>query len=205
MGAIRRSFKHLDGQMFSKLFKALVRPHLEYANCVWSPSLKKDITALENVQRRATKQVPGMRDLSYPERLKALELPTLVYRRLRGDMIEVYKILSNVYDSNVADILHLHSDHVARKNIRGNSKKLFKMRARLNVRKHFFTHRVVEIWNQLPNTVVEAPSVFSFERRLDKLWKNQGLVYDYKECINKSLFLPAGMTNNDSDAEDLCI
>ena len=57
MGVIRRSFKSLDLSSFAKLFKCLVRPHLEYVAPVWNPHLKKDITTLENVQRRATKQV----------------------------------------------------------------------------------------------------------------------------------------------------
>ena len=61
-GAIRRSFEYLDKDTFKKLYTALVRPHLEYANAVWNPYKKKDITTLENVQRRATKMVPGLGD-----------------------------------------------------------------------------------------------------------------------------------------------
>ena len=70
------------------LYKVLVRPHLEYANQIWTPHLIKNITAVENVQRRATKMIPGLRDLEYEQRLFKLRLPTLAYRRLRGDMIE---------------------------------------------------------------------------------------------------------------------
>lgn len=92
MGVVRRSYRSLTPTNFCLLFKALVRPHLEYAAPVWSPHLKKDCKALEDVQRRATKQVQQLKGLTYPERLQRLKLPTLVYRRLRGDMIEVYKI-----------------------------------------------------------------------------------------------------------------
>ena len=70
VGAIRRSFEYLDKNTFKKLYAALVRPHLEYANVVWNPYKKKDITTLENVQRRATKMVPGLGDKSYDGRLK---------------------------------------------------------------------------------------------------------------------------------------
>ena len=69
-----------------------MRPHIEYAQSVWSPYLKKHIHMIENVQRRARKVIPGFIKISYEERLKKLKLPTLKYHRLRGDMIEVYKI-----------------------------------------------------------------------------------------------------------------
>ena len=64
MGIIRRSRTHLDNDMFLKLYKALVHPHSEYAAVVWSPYYKKYIKEIENVQRRATKQIPGISDLS---------------------------------------------------------------------------------------------------------------------------------------------
>ena len=72
---------------FSQLFRALVRPHLEYAQAVWQPYKRMHIDAIERVQRRATKKVQGLHDLEYPERLNRLGLPTLAFRRLRGDMI----------------------------------------------------------------------------------------------------------------------
>ena len=101
MGIIRRTFEYLDDKCFSTVFKSLVRPHTEHANQVWSPYLMKHITALENVQRRATKLIPGYKELDYKERLKRLNLPTLSYCRLREDMIEIYKILTGKYDSSV--------------------------------------------------------------------------------------------------------
>ena len=90
-GLIRRTFSYLDGPLFKKLFTTFVRPHLEYGQVIWTPRLKKYITILENVQRRATKLVDGFYHMSYSERLKKLNLPSLVYRRARGDMIEIFK------------------------------------------------------------------------------------------------------------------
>ena len=55
----------------------MVRPHLEYGATVWNTHFKKQITLIENVQRRATKQIPGLAHLSYLERLQLLKLPTL--------------------------------------------------------------------------------------------------------------------------------
>ena len=99
VGAIRRSLEYLDKDTFKKLYTALVRPHLEYANAVWNPYKKKDITTLENVQRRATKMVPGLGDKSYRDRFKDIKLPTRTYRRIqgRGDMIEVSKLVNDMY------------------------------------------------------------------------------------------------------------
>ena len=101
MGLIRRAYTYLDEENFLLLYKALVRPHIEYANQVWAPHLKKHIVEIENVQRRAAKLIPGFKNLTYEERLKRLNLPTLAYRRLRGDMIELYKILTLKYDPSV--------------------------------------------------------------------------------------------------------
>jgi len=74
----------------------MVRPHLEYGNVVWHPQFKKDLELLEGVQRRATKMLPGLHNLSYEERLRRIDLPSLLYRRLRGDVIETYKYLHGI-------------------------------------------------------------------------------------------------------------
>jgi hypothetical protein len=98
MGLIRRTYTYLDEQNFKYLFQALVRPHIEYAEAVWSPFKVGDIEKIENVQRRATKQVPTLKNMEYNERLKKLKMPILKYRRMRGDMIEVFKIINDIYD-----------------------------------------------------------------------------------------------------------
>ena len=67
VGLTNRSFVHLNNRTFRLLFKALVRPHLEYASSVWSPYKKKDIEAIENVQKRATRMLPQMKNLNYEE------------------------------------------------------------------------------------------------------------------------------------------
>ena len=119
---------------------------------------EKNITALENVQRRATKLIPSLKDLSYPERLQALNLPTLAYRCCRGDMIELYKILMPTYDPAVTTgFIQLSGDHITR----GHSLKLKKIRLRLKLRQCSFPLGCTEHWNNLPTSVVEAISVAS--------------------------------------------
>ena len=88
----------LNEEIFVLLYKSLVRSHFDYGMSVWTPHLVKYNKAIESVQRRATKMIPTIKDLSYSERLKKLKLPTLAYRRARGDMIEVYKIVTDIYD-----------------------------------------------------------------------------------------------------------
>ena len=96
---IRKSLVNLTSEILTTLYKALVRTHLEYANQAWNPYLKKDKITIENVQRRTTKLIPGIRKYSYSKRLQILKLPTLEYRRKRGRMIEVFKILNGLYDT----------------------------------------------------------------------------------------------------------
>ena len=76
----------------------LVRPLLEYANSVWSSRRVCDLTKIEKVQIKATKYMCRIKDLSYDDRLRPLKLPTLNYRRIRGDMIGLYKIVTGKYD-----------------------------------------------------------------------------------------------------------
>jgi len=178
MGLIRRSFTYLDEPTFLMLYKALVRPHLEYANSVWSPYKKKHITAIENVQRRATQLLPGMKDLSYEERLRKLKLPTLAYRRMRGDMIETYKITSGIYDPALPPLLQRNISGATR----GHSKKLYQHRSYKDIRKHFFTNRIINTWN-LSEHVISAKNTKTFEYRLDKLWSNQELLYNYESNL----------------------
>ena len=68
--------------------------------------------------------------------------------------------------------------------VRGHTKKLHKRVYSVKLRKHYFTHRVVDTWNGLPEKIVSAPSTASFERRLDKFWTNQEIRYHFREPIH---------------------
>ena len=94
----------INEETFLLLYKTLVRPHLEYANALWSPYKIKDITTIENVQRRATKLVPSLKNLEYEDRLRKLKIQILKYRHLRGDMIETYKLTSGIYGSTLSNV-----------------------------------------------------------------------------------------------------
>ena len=168
LGIIFRSFTYMDKEMFLNLYKSMVRPHIEYATQVWSPQYKKDKITLENVQRRATRLVKSIKHLSYSERLKTLGLPTLEYRRERADMIQVYKILHDIDKADREKLFQM----AAYTSTRGHPLKLFKKRCRLNLRKNYFSQRVIDQWNRLPTNLVTAPSLNAFKSRLNKFWKD---------------------------------
>ena len=180
MGLIRRTYTFLDERSFKYLFQALVRPHLEYAAAVWSPYKIADIESIENVQRRATKLIPSLKSLEYPQRLRKLKMPTLKYRRLRGDMIETFKILKGIYDKEVTDKMLALDTNVR---TRGNSLKLKKRFSRLNIRKFSFTNRIVDPWNSLPEHIIQAKTVKSFEIALDNHWEKQEVKFDHTKDL----------------------
>ena len=153
------------------LFKALVRPILEYGNAVWSPHLRKHIDLLEGVQRRFTKKIVGINDkMTYEERLEYLRLPSLEYRRFRGDMIEVYKVLHKIYDySTTNNLLAPHGNDITR----GHEFKLYKRDFKTTLAQQFFTNRIINAWNNLPDEAVNAKSLNAFKNILDKILSNK--------------------------------
>ena len=132
LGLIRRNITYKGKKLIIPLYKAIVRPHLEYCIQAWRPYRKKDIDTLERIQRRATKMIPELRDLSYEERLKECGLTTLETRRLKGDQIEVFKILNGYENIDRNMFFSLKKDS----RTRGHEVKLVKDQCRLDIRKH---------------------------------------------------------------------
>ena len=175
VGIIRRSFDHLSERTFVQLYKALVRPILEYGHTVWQPYLKTLCQDLEDVQRRATSLLSSLKQKSYPERLETLKLPSLEHRRKRGDMIDVFKYVHGIYRTQNPQFT------LSQNKTRTNSLKLAKARHKTKIRGNYFTERVVNTWNSLPEDVVTSPSLNAFKARLDSFWNGLGTVYD-PEC-----------------------
>ncbi|XP_069128420.1 uncharacterized protein [Argopecten irradians] len=162
IGLIFKSFTYIDTTMFLNLYKSLIRPNIEYASCIWNPMLLKDKIVIDNVKRRATKRLNGLTNLSYEQRLRSLGLPSLEYRRKRSDLIQIFKIINNIDEVDKDKLFTMSpitstSDH---------SKKILKPVSRLEVTKHRFNSRIVDIWNNLPENVVSAKSVNSLNRAL---------------------------------------
>ena len=176
VGVIKRNFRDLDKKTFVTLYKAMVRSRLEYAQAVWSPHKLKYVDALEAVQRRATKILPSLRKYSYADRLRKLNLPTLTYRRARGDMIETYKMVHGIYDKESCPNLQFSRYGATR----GHDLKLFKKDCATTIRLNFFSNRIVNKWNCLSSDVVHATSVNSFKNKLDSYWSAQEIVFNYR-------------------------
>ena len=138
------------------------------------------IEAIERIQIMATKLVKKCKKLSHELRLKFLELPTLLYRRIRGDMIQVFKMVCMNEGLNESfPIFHRPSCSYTR----GHKFKLVKSSFKLNLRKYYFTNRVVDLWNDLPEHFVLCENVLLFEKRLDECWSNVSWKYNYETFI----------------------
>ena len=170
---IVRTIEHLTQTSGKLLFCSLVRPILEYAAPIWSPHKKKDIKQIEKVQRRFTKQIPGLKTLSYSQRLSQLDLFSLRHRRRRGDLISLFQLMK---ENN--PVVTKYLDRGGRYNTRGHNLKLKTERSRTSIRKNFFINRVRNDWNGLLQALVNAPNVDCFKRSLDLYWANDASIFE---------------------------
>ena len=129
-----------------RAFKTYVRPILEYASCVWSPTYTAAIKLIESVQRKFTTRLPGYSHLDYASRLRRLKVESLELRRLHSDLILTYKMLFGLTSISPSDFFSF-PNYVY--NTSGHAYKLFENHCRINVRQHFFAERVIKPWNSL--------------------------------------------------------
>jgi len=148
-----------------RLYKTLVRPHLEYCISMWSPHYTKDKELLESVQHTFTRMIKEVRDKDYLNRLKELNLWTLEERRNRADLVELFKMYKRF------TAVHFESLFTLDCNNKGTSEhlnKLSKPRCQKDV-KNIFSRRVINRWNALHGETVSSSSINAFKNRLNKI------------------------------------
>ena len=173
---VTRNLVSREKSVMLHVYKASIRHHLEYCSQIWSPTAAHGnwgiILALESVQRRFTRLIDGVGLLPYSERLRILNLTTLAERRIRGDLIETFKILNNIvpYGKSVFNV--------------GKSGLKLISKPALNCNKTvqrcvdaFLPQRVTKYWNLLPNSVRMSKSVNSFKSNLQN-FKNNSIMTD---------------------------
>ena len=123
------------------------------------------MTKIENVQMKYSKHINGLSNIPYEERLRRIILPSLEFRQLRGDMLQVYKIAHNFYDpQSTSSIFNFSNDT----RLRGHNFKIIKQRVNKSKFANFFTNRVINSWNSLPHNVVNAKTINEFKNLFDK-------------------------------------
>ena len=105
-------------------------------------------------------------------------------------MIEVFKLTSGIYDTQLPAILRSSNES----RTRGHSKKLLHERPKKDLRKYFFTNRITSVWNALPENVINSKNTKIFEHRLDKFWSSQDRLHHYKSNLT---------TGNDFEIDEL--
>ena len=166
LGMLKRTFVSRNKEIWKKLYTTYIRPHLEFAVSAWNPYLKKDIALLEKVQHRATKISPAIKNLNYESRLKSLGLTTLKERRVRGDLIQKFKIEKGL---DVVEWANEPIKSAPRSYRRSQYQRELKNCAQ---RYNFFNNRIANEWNSLPDTVILSETTNQFKARLDKHTKS---------------------------------
>lgn len=170
LGMIKRTMTCKNKNNILNLYKTLVRPILDYGAAVWSPHHQKDILKIEKVQRRATKMIKELRNLPYEERLRRCNLTSLENRRKRYDLIETFKIMKNLSKIEVGKLFKLRNNQT-----RGHNLKIYKEQSRLDIRKYFFSQRIVNDWNKLPAETVNSKTLETFKTKIHKEFLPGGL------------------------------
>ena len=146
MGILNRTYSCKSKDNILKLYKSLVRPHLEHCCQAWRTYLLKDVDNIEKVQRCISKMIPELSKLNYEDRPCRTNLSSLEMRRLRTDNIDVYKIVKGIDNIDQCSFFQTSSET----STRGHMVKFFLQRCRPNVIKLSFSQRVVSEWNSLP-------------------------------------------------------
>jgi hypothetical protein len=160
---ILRCFKTNDPHLLFRAFSTYVRPILEYCAPVWNPCYITYIKKIESVQRRFTRRLFRSDSVTYADRLKFLMAESLELRRLKADLLLMFKITNKLIAIDGESFIFYNQNNTL---TRGHSKRLSKPYVRVNCRAHFFACRIINVWNSLPQQLVDSSSVAMFNSSL---------------------------------------
>ena len=165
-GFIASIFRNKNKKLIPPLYESPVRPHLERAVQFFFPYSRRYIDKLEKIQRGATKMIPEIRNHGYHQRIQDLDLISFVQRRLRGQLIEVFKCLNRFTTDSARRLF----DYDLNDRTRNSGAKLIVKHFNASVAQHLNKIKITTTWNVLPNEVVSSRTVNSFKNSLDKHW-----------------------------------
>jgi hypothetical protein len=172
LGQISRSFHYRDRYTFVKLYVTYVRPHLEFCTPAWSPWTKTDIDCIENVQKKMVGMISGLTAKNYEDKLAEIGLESLEARRRNADILTVHKIIHGYGDLN-ADVWFDKTTGGAVTRARSDPLNLKCRAGNLELRKNFFSNRVIADWNAVPAEIKNIAITGKFKQALQR-WQDGG-------------------------------
>ena len=168
LGRMSRSLTYRNKEVWLKLYRIYVRPILEYCVQAWNPWMSKDVKVIESIQKRAVRMTSGLESKEYEGRLKEVKMSSLAERRERGDLIQTWKIL-NKYDRVEENrwFERVNTEREVTTRLTSCKQNLKLNSCNLDIRKYFFSQRVINMWNSLPDDVKESTTLNMFKNKLD--------------------------------------
>ena len=165
---ISHAFHYRDKKVFLNLYTVYVRPHLEFSVSAWSPWTRADIDLLEKVQMKAINMISGLVGQTYSEKLVELGIQSLEERRVRFDMVETFKTVHGINKLDKHTFFEFVAETSERTTRLGQDPLNLKAkRFNTDVRKNFWSVRVVKPWNDLPSDIKHASSLGAFKSLYD--------------------------------------
>jgi hypothetical protein len=173
LGQISRTFHYRDRHVFVRLYQQYVRPHLEFSTPAWAPWTEADRNCLEKVQQRAIKMVSGLKSNTYEERLQELKMPTLLERRHQADMVMTHKILHEKGGLDHTTWFEKAENGPRATRNTADPYNIKVKHGRLDLRRNFFSIRVIEDWNRIPADTKRMDKSENFKAAYRKMRANQ--------------------------------
>lgn len=167
LGLINKIFTNKNTKVLLTLFKSFIRSSLEYSSIIWNPYTRGSIRNVERVQKRMCRLLPEVRYLTYKNQLKVLGLLSLETRRLRFQLITIFKMRKGLIDLDLNRFFVINEN----RRTRGHSCHIIPKFSKNNYRLNFFTVSAITYWNTLTQEVVDSPSLSIFKIRLARFFE----------------------------------